>query len=190
MDWENKQFHQETVLQAPREAVIEAMHRFAAQTLPDWSVDSTPEGFEARGESALHHAVAHFRISQVANGTKVDVELVVRRASSGPLGGFMLFDVGGYYDSQIRKWLWTIWNLLADVNADPRGNVALIAPQGTMAPNAIAGARVVVMDAHGKPYLGVVREVTPTAALVAYDEGGEKWVPATAVHVVERRDDL
>ena len=165
MDWVNKQFRGEAVLQAPREAVVEAMHRFAAKTLPDWSVDPTPEGFDARGRSAYHHAVAHFRISQVANGTKIDVELVVGRASAGALGGFMLFDVGGYYDSQIQKWLWTIWRLLADVHADPQGNVPVIAPQGTMAPNAIVGARVVVMDPHG-------------------------WAPAAAVHVVERRENL
>jgi hypothetical protein len=36
------------------------------------------------------------------DGTAVDVELLVERAG---LTGFMLFDVGGYYNTQIRKWL-------------------------------------------------------------------------------------
>jgi hypothetical protein len=186
MDWENKHFNQEIVLQAPVEAVAEAARRFCGQSLADWSIDATPEGFDASGRSGLHHAVAHFTISPVRAETKIAVELLVRRKDAI---GFMLFDVGGYYDSLVRKWLWTIWSLLADAHADPNAQVA-VAPHGTTAPNAAVGARVVVMDAYGKSYLGVVRGVSAQGVLVAYDEGGERWVPATAAHVVTRREDL
>jgi hypothetical protein len=185
MDWQNKHFNQEIVLQAPVEAVAEAARRFSGQSLPDWSIDATPEGFDASGRSGLHHAVAHFTISPVATGTKIAVELLVRRKHAI---GFMLFDVG-YFDSLVQKWLWTIWKLLADVHADPNAHAA-VAPHGTTAPNAAVGARVVVMDAYGKSYLGVVRAVSAQGVLVAYDEGDERWVPATAAHVVARRDDL
>ena len=101
MDWKDKHFHQEMVFQAPRETVLEAARAFAGESL-GWQIADTADGFEARGYSAAHQATARFRIAPASRGTKVQVELLVERAS--PLG-FMLFDVGGYYNRQIRKWL-------------------------------------------------------------------------------------
>lgn len=109
MDWKNKHFGQEAVFQAERDVVFEAARSFAAESLVGWQVTDTADGFEARGNSASHAATAEFRIEPAPFGTRVAVMLLVERA--GPLG-FMLFDVGGYYDGQIRKWLEGIqWQL-------------------------------------------------------------------------------
>ena len=186
MDWENKHFNQETVLHAPPAAVAEAARRFTLQSLPDWTVEPTADGFDASGESGMHHAVAHVRWSPVSDGTKVAVELLVKRANG--FGQYMLVDIGNYYDRLISKWLWGIWKQVGEAHTDPGGH-APIAPHGTTAPNATPGARVVVMDAFGRAYLGVVHQVTAQGVLVAYDEGSERWVPATAAHVIEPRED-
>jgi hypothetical protein len=187
MDWENKHFAQRTVIAAPIDAVREAARRFTGTTLADWSVEPTPGGFDASGSSAFHHAQAFARFTSVTTGTQVDIELLVRRSSGF---GFMLFDIGGYYDGLLRKWLWALWREVCGVHADPQGRAPLVAPHGTSEPDATPGARVVVMDAYGNAYLGVVREVAPQGVLIAYDQGGERWVPAAAAHVVNRRDEL
>jgi hypothetical protein len=109
MDWKNKHFDREAVFQARRELVSEAARSFAAESLAGWQITDTADGFEARGSSASHTATAKFRIESAPFGTRVAVTLLVERA--GPLG-FMLFDVGGFYDGQTRKWLEGIqWNL-------------------------------------------------------------------------------
>ena len=108
MDWKNKHFDQAAVFQARAELVFEVARSFVAESL-GWQITDTADGFEASGSSFSHQATAKFRIEPAANGTKVAVELLVVRAS--PLG-FMLFDVGGYYNHQIRKWLAGIqWSL-------------------------------------------------------------------------------
>jgi hypothetical protein len=109
MDWKNKRFEREAVFQAQRDLVLEAARSFAAESLGGWQITDTADGFEARGQSASHAAAAEFRIEPAPFGTRVAVTLMVERA--GALG-FMLFDVGGYYDRQLRKWLEGIqWQL-------------------------------------------------------------------------------
>ena len=108
MDWKYKHFHQERVLPEPREVVLEAARLFMAESL-GWQVTETPEGLTGQGYSFTHRAIAHLQIQSAAGGTKVAVELLVERAG---WRGFMLFDVGGYYNIQIRKWLDGIqWSL-------------------------------------------------------------------------------
>lgn len=102
MDWKNKRFAREAVFQTQRDLVLEAARSFAAESLAGWQITETADGFEASGDSASHAATAEFRIESAPFGTKVAVTLLVERA--GPLG-FMLFDVGGYYDRQLSKWL-------------------------------------------------------------------------------------
>jgi len=101
MDWKYKHFHQERVYPAPRDLVFEAARTFMAESL-EWQITNTPDGFTAQGYSFSHQAIANLQIQSAAGGTKVSVELLVERASTR---GFMLFDVGGYYNIQIRKWL-------------------------------------------------------------------------------------
>ena len=107
MDWKYKHFHQERVFAAPRDLVIEAARTFMADSL-GWQISNTTEGFTAEGYSFSHRASANLRIQTAAgpasseSGTKVAIELLVERSG---WRGFMLFDVGGYYNIQIRKWL-------------------------------------------------------------------------------------
>src|SRR5258706_5423519 len=99
MDWKYKHFHQERVFPAPRDVVTEAARAFMGQSL-GWKITETPDGFTAQGSSFSHGATAHLHIQSAGNGTTVAVELLVERAG---WRGFMLFDVGGYYNIQIRK---------------------------------------------------------------------------------------
>ena len=107
MDWKYKHFHQERVFPAPRDLVTEAARTFMADSL-GWQITNTTEGFTAEGYSFSHRASANLRIQTAAgpasseSGTKVAIELLVERSG---WRGFMLFDVGGYYNIQIRKWL-------------------------------------------------------------------------------------
>src|SRR5882672_3422666 len=114
MDWKYKHFHQERVLAASRDLVTEAARTFMAESL-GWQVTDTPDGFSAQGYSFTHRAIANLWIQSAAggasseSGTRVAVELLVERVG---WRGFMLFDVGGYYSIQVRKWLdgiqWTL----------------------------------------------------------------------------------
>ena len=114
MDWKYKHFHQERVFAAPRDDVTEAARAFMAESL-GWKITDAPEGFTAQGYSFSHRAIAHLRIQSAAggasseSGTRVAIELLVERVG---WRGYMLFDVGGYYNIQIRKWLDGIqWSL-------------------------------------------------------------------------------
>ena len=101
MDWKYKHFHQERVFQSPRDVVMEAARAFMATSL-GWKITETSDGFTAEGYSFSHGAIANLHFQTVADGTKVVIELLVERAG---WRGYMLFDVGGYYSIQIRKWL-------------------------------------------------------------------------------------
>jgi hypothetical protein len=108
MDWKYKHFHQERVYAAPREEVSEAARTFMAESL-GWPVTNTPDGLTAQGNSFSHRAIANLQFQSISNGTRVTAELLVERAG---WRGYMLFDVGGYYNIQIRKWLDGIqWSL-------------------------------------------------------------------------------
>ena len=186
MDWENKHFKQESVFAAPVDSMREAARRFANTTIPDWSFQETPDGFTAIGRSGFHHAEAHVRFTSIDKGTAVAIELLVRRSSGF---GYMLVDIGGYYEGLIRKWIWALWRDVSGAQNDPQGRSPLVTPRNANEPDSKKDSRVFVMDASGKPSLGVVRDVGPQGVLVAYDEGDEKWVPAAAAHVVNRRGD-
>ena len=114
MDWKYKHFHQERTFPAQRDLVFEAARAFMADSL-GWQVANTSDGLTAQGYSFSHRAIANLQIQTAAggasaeNGTRVAVELLVERAG---WRGFMLFDVGGYYNIQVRKWLDGIqWSL-------------------------------------------------------------------------------
>ncbi|HYW69909.1 MAG TPA: hypothetical protein VE961_02670 [Pyrinomonadaceae bacterium] len=101
MDWKYKHFHQARTFAAPRDEVADAARRVMSESL-GWVVADTGDGFSAEGNSFAHVASAKFQFQPAGTGTKVDVDLRVQRAGAT---GFMLFDVGGYYHIQIRKWL-------------------------------------------------------------------------------------
>ena len=101
MDWKYKHFHQERVFPAPCDVVTEAARMFMHESL-GWQITETPDGLTAEGVSFSHKAIAHLHFQSAGDGTRVAIELLVERAG---WRGYMLFDVGGYYNIQIRKWL-------------------------------------------------------------------------------------
>lgn len=108
MDWKYKHFYHERIFAASRADVTEAARAFMAESL-GWKITDIPDGFTAQGYSFSHQAIANLHFQLDAHGTKVAVELLVERAG---WRGYMLFDVGGYYNIQMRKWLDGIqWSL-------------------------------------------------------------------------------
>jgi len=103
MDWKYKHFNQEAIFKASRESVLEAARAIVAAALGE--IENTTDGFVARGYGAWHAEIATFRITPAVDGTKVAVELLVERAA---MRGYMLFDVGGYYNGQVDKWFSSI----------------------------------------------------------------------------------
>jgi hypothetical protein len=101
MNWKYKHFHQARTLAASPEVVVEAARRFMSDSL-GCKVSDTADGLRAEGYGFSHATICDLHIHSLGSGTKLEVELMVERA--GPTG-FMLFDVGGYYSIQIRKWL-------------------------------------------------------------------------------------
>jgi hypothetical protein len=102
MDFKYKHFHQQRLYPAPREEVFDAARAVITESL-GWTITKeTSDGFTAEGSSFGHAGVAQVHIGSSGSGTVIDIELRVERAG---FSGFMLFDVGGYYNIQIRKWL-------------------------------------------------------------------------------------
>jgi hypothetical protein len=125
MDWKYKHFHQERIFPATRDLVTDAARTFVAESL-GWRVTNTPDGFTAQGYSFSHRATANLNFQSAAAGTKVSMELLVERAG---WRGFMLFDVGGYYNIQIGKWLdgiqWSLHQNLTGSHDDSTNPLAL-----------------------------------------------------------------
>jgi hypothetical protein len=100
MDWQFKHFNQEAVYSASRDSLLEAARAVIGESFG--AVEDTPEGFTARGRSGWHAATAKFRIEPAADGTRLAVELLVKRSG---LRSYMLVDIGGYYNGVARRWL-------------------------------------------------------------------------------------
>lgn len=125
MDWKYKHFYQERVFPASRDVVTDAARTFMAESL-GWKITDTPEGFTAEGYSFSHQAIANLHFQTVADGTRVAIELRVERAG---WRGYMLFDVGGYYNIQIRKWFdgiqWSIHQELTGARDESQNPLVL-----------------------------------------------------------------
>ena len=100
MDWKYKHFQQERILPASPDTATQAAIKFVQEEL-GWSTETSSDGFTAAGSSFGHGAKAIYRFQPDPNGTRMSIDLLVERAG---VNGFMLFDVGGYYNIQIRKW--------------------------------------------------------------------------------------
>jgi len=102
MDFKYKHFHQQRLYSASPEEVFDRARAVMADSV-GWTITKeTSGGLTAEGSSFGHAGIASIQIRSTAAGTLVEVELRMQRAG---FGGFMLFDVGGYYNIQIRKWL-------------------------------------------------------------------------------------
>src|ERR1041384_236378 len=108
MDWKYKRFRQARVFPAPRDVVSSAARSFMTESRA-WQIADATDGLSAQGYSFSHRAIANVRIHEGTDGTAVDIDLLVERAGAT---GFMLFDVGGYYSIQIRKWFDGIQTLI------------------------------------------------------------------------------
>lgn len=102
MDFKHKHFHQQRLYPAPREEVFDAARAVMTESVGWMITKETSEGFTAEGSSFGHAGIANLRFGSGGSATTANVELLVERAG---FSGFMLFDVGGYYNIQIRKWL-------------------------------------------------------------------------------------
>jgi hypothetical protein len=101
MDWKYKHFHQERSFAATQGDAIQAARKYFLESL-GWQISDDADGFTAQGYGFSHKCIAKLRFPSDDNGTRVVVDLAVNRA--GGLG-FMLVDVGGYYNIQMRHWL-------------------------------------------------------------------------------------
>ncbi len=108
MDWKYKHFKEQAVFSAPISSVLDAARLVVGESFGQ--VEDTADGLVARGRSGWHNAVATFRVASVATGTQLSVELLVERST---MRGYMLFDVGGYYNAQIDKWFTGVSQRLA-----------------------------------------------------------------------------
>ena len=101
MDWKFKHFHQERTFAAPPNLVADAARKYFVEAL-GWQITDVAEGFTAEGYSFSHKCIAKLRFPADPAATKAVVDLAVKRGGGM---GFMLFDVGGYYNIQMRHWL-------------------------------------------------------------------------------------
>ncbi len=99
MDWKYKHFKQTAVFNAPMESVREAARAVLANSFR--KIEDTPDGLVGDMYTGWPAGMATFHIQSVAEGTRLDVELLVKRAAGR---GYMLVDVAGYYNSRIDKW--------------------------------------------------------------------------------------
>jgi len=101
MDWTYKHFHGEQVYRQAPDEVLAAARAYVGETLV-WASEDAPGGFTARGISFSHRVIAEFRASRTeGGGTRLSVELAAKRFGYME---FMIWDVGGYYSGQIRRW--------------------------------------------------------------------------------------
>jgi hypothetical protein len=109
MDWKYKHFNQQAVFKAPPQSVLEAARAAVAESLGESEI--TADGFTARGYSGWNNVVATFHLTPTPQGTHAAVELLAERLS---IWGYLLFDIGGYYNSRIDKWFSGIARRLGD----------------------------------------------------------------------------
>jgi hypothetical protein len=146
MDWKYKHFDQEAIFKALPGSVLEAARASVAGSLE--AIEDTPGGFVARGYGAWHAEIATLRVTPVPEGTKVAVELLVERAA---MRGYMLFDIGGYYNGQIDQWFSSITRRLAGTDEQVLVNKTTSSskvPKGLLAGclvNIIVGACLVLL---------------------------------------------
>src|SRR5512135_3565778 len=129
MDWKYKHFNQQAIFSAPLKDVLEAARSVTAGSLGE--LDETADSLVARGRSAWGTpTIATFRVASVAAGTQLNVELRVQRAG---MRGYMLWDVGGYYNAQIDKWFSAIGQRLGEQTLVSKSTASFRIQQGCLA---------------------------------------------------------
>ena len=156
MDFKYKHFHKQRLYPASREEVFDRARAVMAESV-GWAIgDETLEGFTAQGSSFGHAGIANVQIHSAGGGTLVDVELRVERAG---FSGFMLFDVGGYYNIQIRKWLDAIQvSLHPQATGQASANAPPLQPPNKSAARVFHGCLLLIALAFGLYLLTTVIE--------------------------------
>jgi hypothetical protein len=99
MDWKYKHFNQTAIFNASRQDVLEAARAVLAESFG--AIEDTADGLIARGRIGWQAAIGALRVTPASNGTQVSVELLVERVA---IWGYMLFDIGDYYNGRIDQW--------------------------------------------------------------------------------------
>lgn len=104
MGWKHKHF---TGVRTYRQPVSQVLAEALAlmSEAPRWAIEeNTADGFSTRTNTKDfgHDATATFQVVPDGDGARLTIEMAVRRFG---LEGYMLFDIGGYYDGEIRHWL-------------------------------------------------------------------------------------
>jgi hypothetical protein len=156
MDFEYKHFHQQRLYAASREELFNSARAVMAESV-GWTVtNETSDGFSVEGSSFGHAGIATIQIRSTGGGTLVDVELRVERAG---FSGFMLFDVGGYYNIQIRKWLNAIQaSLHQQATGQTPASAAPLQPPNKSAARVFHGCLLLIAIAFGLYLLATVVE--------------------------------
>lgn len=163
MDFKYKHFHQQRLYPASLAEVFDTARAVMTQSV-GWAVtNETSSGFVAQGSSFGHAGIANLQIRATGGGTVVDVELRVERAG---FSGFMLFDVGGYYNIQIRKWLDAIQTSTSQASPGAPIDAPPLQPPNKGAARAFHGCLLLIAIA-----FGVYLLVTAIAAIVGLTTG-------------------
>lgn len=110
MDWRYKRVvGARTYAQSADEVLAAARGLLTAMPPAKWAIEDVLDGFKVTGIDFGHPASAVFRVARTEAGTRLSVELDVRRWG---LEGFMLFDLGGYFSGELDRWLEAIGDQL------------------------------------------------------------------------------
>ena len=156
MDFKYKHFHQQRLYPGTRQEVFDSARAVMSESV-GWTIaDETLEGFTAQGTSFGHVGIANIQIRPTGGANLVDIELRVERAG---FSGFMLFDVGGYYNIQIRKWLEAIQlSLHQQATGQSPPVAAPLQPQNKAAARVFHGCLLLIAIAFGLYLLATVIE--------------------------------
>ena len=186
MDFKYKHFRQQRLYSATPEDVFDRARAVMTESA-GWTVtNETSEGFSAQGSSFGHAGIANIHIRQTAVGTLVDVELRMERAG---FSGFMLFDVGGYYNIQIRKWLAAIQASLHEQEAtgQPPASAPPLQPENKGAARVFHGCLLLIVIGFALYLLITVIEAViglATGSLFLVGRGGTLTVHGPVARVI------
>jgi hypothetical protein len=99
VDWKYKHFNHQAVFNGRDRNVLEVARAVVAESLG--AVEEIPGGFVAHGYMGGHKVSATVSVAATTTGVQLAVELLAERAT---MRGYMLVDIGGYYDGQVDTW--------------------------------------------------------------------------------------
>jgi hypothetical protein len=123
VDWKYKHFNHQAVFNGREEGVLEAARAVVAESLG--AIEDFSGGFVAHGYMGGHNVSVTLSIAATTTGAQLTVELLAERAT---MRGYMLVDIGGYYDGQVDRLFSRIAERLGDASvlvSKTTGNVKI-----------------------------------------------------------------